>query len=46
MTELRIDYAFIEGGEHRLKNVSRPMHVFHVRQARVQPPRRRNRHRR
>ncbi len=33
MTELRIDYAFIDGGEHRLKNVSRPMHVFHVRQA-------------
>jgi len=33
MTELRIDYAFIDGGEHRLKNVSRPIHVFHVRQA-------------
>jgi len=33
MTELRIDYAFIDGGEHRLKNVSRPMHIFHVRQA-------------
>ena len=33
MTELRIDYAFIDGGEHRGKNVSRPIHVFHVRQA-------------
>ena len=33
MTELRIDYAFIDGGEHRLKNVSRPIHIFHVRQA-------------
>lgn len=33
MTELRIDYAFLDGGEHRLKNVSRPMHVFHVRHA-------------
>lgn len=33
MTELRIDYVFIDAGEHRLKNVSRPMHVFHVRQA-------------
>lgn len=35
MTELRIDYAFIDAGEHRLKNVSRPVHVFHVRQARA-----------
>lgn len=33
MTELRIDYAFVDGGEHRLKNVSRSMHVFHVRPA-------------
>ena len=33
MTELRVDYRFIDGGEHRLKNVRRPMHVFHVRQA-------------
>jgi adenylate cyclase len=33
MTELRIDYAFIDGGEHRLKNVSRPIHVFHVQRA-------------
>jgi class 3 adenylate cyclase len=33
MTELRIDYAFIDSGEHQLRNVSRPVHVFHVRQA-------------
>jgi class 3 adenylate cyclase len=33
MTELRIDYAFIDGGEYQLKNLSRPIHVFHVRQA-------------
>ena len=33
MTELKIDYAFAEGGEHKLKNVSRPMHIFHVRSA-------------
>src|SRR3982751_956214 len=33
MTELRTDYAFIDGGEHRLKNVSRPVHIFHVRHA-------------
>ena len=33
MTELRIDYAFVDAGEHRLKNVTRPIHVFHVRRA-------------
>src|SRR5476649_606983 len=33
MTELRIDYTFIDGGEHRMKNVSRPVHVYHVRNA-------------
>jgi adenylate cyclase len=33
MTELRLDYVFVDGGEHRLKNVSRPVHVFHVRPA-------------
>src|SRR5258708_29279681 len=31
VTELRVDYAFIDGGEHRAKNVSRPLHIFHVR---------------
>jgi adenylate cyclase len=35
VTELRIDYAFIDGGDHAFKNVSRPVHVFHVRPASV-----------
>ncbi len=35
VTELRIDYAFVDGGEHSFKNVSRPVHVFHVRPAAV-----------
>lgn len=33
VTELRIDYAFVDGGELSFKNVSRPVHVFHVRPA-------------
>ncbi len=33
VTELRIDYAFVDGGEHKLKNVSRPVHIFHIRTA-------------
>ena len=31
MTELKVNYAFVDGGEHKLKNVSRPVHIFHVR---------------
>jgi class 3 adenylate cyclase len=31
VTELRIDYAFVDGGEHAFKNVSRPVQVFHIR---------------
>ena len=31
ITHLRVDYAFVDGGEHQVKNVSRPVHVFHVR---------------
>ncbi len=31
LTELKVNYAFVDGGEHRLKNVSRPVHIFHVR---------------
>src|SRR6185295_2406449 len=31
MTELKIDYAFVDGGEHQLKNVSRSVHIYHVR---------------
>ncbi len=30
VTELRPDYAFVDGGEHRAKNVSRPLHIFHL----------------
>jgi class 3 adenylate cyclase len=33
VTELRIDYAYVDGGDHSFKNVSRPVHVFYVRQA-------------
>ena len=35
LVELRIDYAFVDGGEHQLKNVSRSVQVFHVRQAKA-----------
>jgi hypothetical protein len=31
--ELRVDYAFVDGGDHSFKNVSRPVHVFHIRLA-------------
>lgn len=31
LTELQGDYAFIDGGEHRAKNVSRLLHIYHVR---------------
>jgi class 3 adenylate cyclase len=31
LVELRIEYAFVDAGEHQLKNVSRPIQVFHVR---------------
>jgi class 3 adenylate cyclase len=31
MAELKIDYAFVDGGEHQMKNVSRPVHIYHVR---------------
>ena len=37
MTELKVNYAFVDGGEHKLKNVSRPVHVFHVRTAAPAP---------
>src|SRR5476651_2813724 len=33
MAELKVDYAFVDGGEHKMKNVSRPVHVYHVRNA-------------
>jgi adenylate cyclase len=31
VAELQIDCAFVEGGEHHVKNVSRPIHIYHVR---------------
>ncbi len=31
ITELQGDYAFVDGGEHRAKHVSRPLHIYHVR---------------
>jgi FHA domain-containing protein/adenylate/guanylate cyclase family protein len=34
LVELRIEYAFVDGGEHQLKNVSRSVQVFHVRPSR------------
>jgi hypothetical protein len=37
VTELRIDYAFVDGGDRDFKNVSRPVHVFHVRPASAAP---------
>ncbi len=35
LVELRIDYAFVDGGEHQVKNVSRSVQVFHVRPAKA-----------
>jgi adenylate cyclase len=29
---LKIEYAFVDGGERQFKNVSRPVQIFHVRQ--------------
>ena len=31
LVELRIEYAFVDGGEHKPKNVSRSVQIFHVR---------------
>jgi class 3 adenylate cyclase len=30
VTELNADYAFVDGGEHRAKNVSQPLQIYHV----------------
>lgn len=35
LAELRVEYAFVDGGEHQLKNVSRAVQVFHVRPAKA-----------
>lgn len=37
LVELRVEYTFADGGEHQLKNVSRSVHVFHVRHAKAAP---------
>jgi len=31
LAELKVEYAFVDAGEHKLKNVTRPIHIFHVR---------------
>jgi adenylate cyclase len=31
VTELKFDYAFVDGGEHQAKNVSRSLQIYHVR---------------
>jgi class 3 adenylate cyclase len=31
VTQLQIDHDFVDGGEHMVKNVTRPVHIFHVR---------------
>jgi class 3 adenylate cyclase len=36
LVELRVEYSFIDGGEHQLKNVSRAVQIFHVRPAKAQ----------
>lgn len=38
LVELRTEYAFHDGGEHQLKNVSRSVQVFHVRPAKLMAP--------
>lgn len=38
LVELRTEYAFHDGGEHQLKNVSRSVQVFHVRPAKQMAP--------
>jgi adenylate cyclase len=31
VVELKVDYTFIDGGEHQMKNVSRRVHIYHIR---------------
>ena len=31
VTELQVEYVFVDGGEHRAKNVSRALQIYHVR---------------
>lgn len=37
LAELKMEYAFIDGGEHQLKNVSRAVQVYHVRSVKAAP---------
>jgi adenylate cyclase len=37
VTELKVDYAFIDGGEHQASNVSRSLHIYHVRRRQDAP---------
>jgi adenylate cyclase len=37
LVELRVEYAFADGGEQQLKNVSRSVQIFHVRPSRQTP---------
>lgn len=38
LVELRIEYAFVDGGEHKPKNVSRSVQIFHVRPSAKEVP--------
>ena len=38
LVELRLEYAFVDGGEHTLKNVSRTVQIFHVQHAKAAVP--------
>ncbi|MDP2333115.1 MAG: adenylate/guanylate cyclase domain-containing protein [Reyranella sp.] len=37
LVELKVEYAFADGGEQQMKNVSRAVQIFHVRHARPAP---------
>src|SRR5882672_7945614 len=37
LVELRVEYAFADGGEQQMKNVSRSVQIFHVRHSRQTP---------
>ena len=37
LVELKVEYAFADGGEQQMKNVSRSVQIFHVRHARQAP---------
>src|SRR5918992_195008 len=38
LVELRLEYAFVDGGEQTLKNVSRSVQIFHVKHAKAAAP--------